>query len=82
MPSVTSCVKVRVPLASPTRTQIAFNDMLLKLALTGADGREERESNFKGAHEHNYDCNCTTARSSDGCYKMPESRGQKQNRIP
>ena len=43
--SVTSWVNVSVPLASPTRTQTAFSDMMLKLAVTGdeSDGRREEK---------------------------------------
>ena len=48
--SVTSCVNVRVPLASPTRTQTAFRDMLLRLAETTGD-----ESDWR--REENDPCN-------------------------
>ena len=42
--TVTSCVNVRVPLASPTRTQTAFSDMLLRLEeMTGDCGRETND---------------------------------------
>lgn len=41
--SVTSWVNVSVPLASPTRTQTAFSDMMLKLAVTGDESDWRRE---------------------------------------
>ena len=38
--TVTSCVNVRVPLASPTRTHTAFSDMMLKLEEFDWEGEE------------------------------------------
>ena len=47
---VTSCVNVRVPLASPTRTHTAFSDMMLKLDC----GDEDEEETIDPCNEFGY----------------------------